>query len=141
MTRYPFYFRLILLACVLSWATLMLFPQQPWHFMLLSAAAGLWIWGFVLMYLRKTGKSYWNGPNWGQRFQAWPGSKRVLAILPAICASMIPILFLLNRKMGLTDGQLGFACGALLGISIVSLKFRKSGSACCLPEEVSTTQQ
>lgn len=141
MARYPFYFRLILLACILSWATLMVFPGQPWHFILLTAGAGLFIWGFVLMYLRKTGKSYWDGPNWCERFQAWPGSKRVMTVFPAVCASMIPILYLLNRRLGMTDGQLGFACGALLGISIVSLKFRKSGSACCQPEQTPTTQQ
>jgi peptidoglycan biosynthesis protein MviN/MurJ (putative lipid II flippase) len=141
MTRYPFYFRLILLACILSWATPLVFPQQPWHFILLSAAAGLCIWGMILMYLRKTEKSHWNGPNWGKRFQAWAGSKRVLAVFPAVCASMIPILFLLNRKLGLTHGQLGFTCGALLGISIVSLKFRKSGTAGCAPEEAPSTQQ
>jgi hypothetical protein len=141
MTRYPFYFRLIVLACILSWATLMVIPQQPWHFILVIASAGLFVWGFILMYLRKTGKSYWNGPNWGERFLAWPRSKRVLRVLPVVCASMIPILVLMNRRMGLSDGQLGFACGVLLGISIVSFKFRKSGSACCLPEETPTTQQ
>ncbi|HTU50118.1 MAG TPA: hypothetical protein VMF56_05965 [Acidobacteriaceae bacterium] len=141
MMRYPFYFRLILLACVLSSTTLTTFSHQPWRVILLSAATGLLIWGFVLMYLRKTGISYWNGPNWGERFRAWPGLKHVLTVFPAVCASMIPILFLLNRKMGLTGGQLGFACGVLLGISIVSLKFRKSGSACCLPTETPTTQQ
>ena len=141
MTRYPFYLRLVLLACILSSATVIAFPQQPWHLILLSAAAGLFVWGMVLMVLRKTGKSYWNGPNWGERFQAWPGSKRVLAVFPAVCASMIPILFLLNRKLGLTDNQLGFACGAVLGISIVALKFRKFGSACCLPEKAPSTQQ
>ena len=141
MTHYPFYFRLILMACVLGWATLAIFPQQPWHFLLLTTAASLFVWGMVLLYLRKTGKSYWDGPSWGERFRACPGSKRVLALLPAVCASMIPILYLLNRRFGLTDGQLGFACGALLGISIVALKFRKSGSTCCLPEEISTTQQ
>ncbi len=141
MTRHPFYFRLILLACMLSSATLTPFAHQPWRFIFLSAAAGLFIWGLVLMYLRKTGKSYWNGPNWGTRFQAWPGSKRFLTIVPGICAALIPALFLLNRKLGLTDGQLGFACGLLLGFSIVALKIRKSGSACCLPEETPTTQQ
>jgi len=141
MTRYPFYFRLILLACILSGAALMVFPQQPWHFIFLSAAAGLFAWGFVLMFLRKRGKSNWNGPNWGQRFRAWPGSKRALTVFPAVCASMVPILFSLNRKLGLTGGHLGFACGVLLGISIVALKFRKSGSACCLPNESPGTQQ
>ena len=141
MTSYPFYFRLILLACILSSTALLEFPKQPWHFILLTAGAGLFIWGFVLIYLRKTGKSYWNGPNCGERFQSWSGSKRVLAVFPAVCASMIPILFLLNRNLRMTDGQLGFACGILLGISIVSLKFRKSGSACCLPEEAANTQQ
>jgi hypothetical protein len=141
MPRYPFYFRLILVACILSWTTLMMFPQQPWHFLLLAAGAGLFIWGFVLMYLHKTGKSYWNGPNWGARFHAWPGSKRLLAAIPGLCAALIPTLILLNRRWGLTDGQIGFTCGALLGISIASLKFRKSASACCLPEETPTTQQ
>ncbi|MES2219717.1 MAG: hypothetical protein V4587_01980 [Acidobacteriota bacterium] len=141
MMRYPLYFRLILLACILSWATLMVFPAQPWHFLLLAAGAGLFIWGLVLLYLHRTGKSFWNGPNWGERFHAWPGSKRVLAVLPAVCASMIPILVLMNRRMGLSDGQIGFACGVLLGVSFVSLKFRKSANACCLPQETRSTQQ
>jgi hypothetical protein len=139
MNRYPFYFRLILVACILAWATLMVFPHRPWHLVLFAATAGTFIWGMVLMYLHKTGKSYWNGPNWGERFLAWPGSKRVLAVLPAVCASMIPILVLMNRRIGLSDSQLGFACGALLGIAIASFKFRKSGSSCCLPEETPTT--
>ena len=52
MTRYPFYFRLILLACILSSATLITFSQQPWRLILLSTAAGLFLWGTVLMYLR-----------------------------------------------------------------------------------------
>jgi len=108
---------------------------------LLAATAGTFIWGMILMYLNKTGKSYWIGPNWGERFHAWPGSKRVLAVLPTVCAAMIPILVLMDREIGLSDGQIGFACGVLLGVSIVSLKFRKSGRACCLPGEISTTQQ
>jgi hypothetical protein len=141
VTRYPFYFRLILMACILSWGTLKVFPRQPWHFILLSVAAGLSIWGFVLMYLHRTGKSSWNGPNWGEGFRAWPGSKRVLRVLSVICTFTIPILVLMNRRIGLTDGQLGFTCGLLFGISIVTFKFRKSGSACCLPEETPTTQQ
>ncbi|MHB2007933.1 MAG: hypothetical protein ACYCOX_07780 [Acidobacteriaceae bacterium] len=141
MTRYPFYFRLILLACILSSLTLIVFPKGPFHLMLEFLASGLFVSGVVLMYLRKTGRTNWNGPNWGQRFHTWPGSKRVLTVFPAICASMVPILFSLHRKLGLTDGHLGLACGILLGCSIVALKFRKSGSACCLPEEASTTQQ
>jgi hypothetical protein len=141
MTRYPFYFRLILLACILSSATLITFSQQPWRLILLSTAAGLFLWGTVLMYLRKTGKSYWNGPNWGQRFHAWPGSKPVLAVFSTVCTLTIPMLVLMNRRIGLSDGQLGFACGILFGISIVMFKFRKSGSACCLPTEIPTTQQ
>ena len=141
MTRYPFYFRLILLACILSSATLITFSQQPWQLILLSTAAGLFLWGTVLMYLRKTGKSYWNGPNWGERFHAWPGSKRVLAVLSTVCTLTIPILVLTNRRIGLSGGQLGFACGILFGISIVTFKFRKPGSACCLPHEIPTTQQ
>jgi carbon starvation protein CstA len=141
MTRYPFYFRLILVAAILAWATLMVFPHRPWHLILLAATVGTFIWGIVLMYLHKTGKSYWNGPNWGAKLQTRPGWRRFLAILPGLCAAMIPILVLMNRRMGLTGGQLGFACGVLLGISIVSFKYRKSGSACCLPEETPTTQQ
>ena len=47
MTRYPFYFRLILLACILAWATLMVFPHRPWHLILLAATVGTFIWGLV----------------------------------------------------------------------------------------------
>ena len=141
MTRYPFYFRLILLACILAWATLMVFPHRPWHLILLAATVGTFVWGMVLMYLHKTGKSYWNGPNWVERFRAWPGSKRVLRVLSVICTFTIPILVLMNRRIGLSDGQLGFTCGILLGISIATFKFRKPASACCLPEETPTTQQ
>src|SRR5665213_3575016 len=106
MTRYPFYFRLILVAGILSSATLITFSHQPWRLIFLSLPAGLFVWGMILLYLRKTGKSYWDGPNWGERFQAWPGSNRVLAVLPGICAALIPALFLLNRQLGLSDGQL-----------------------------------
>jgi carbon starvation protein CstA len=141
MTRYPFYFRLILVACILAWATLIEIHHQPWHTILLSATVGTFICGVVLMYRHKTGKSYWNGPNWVEQFHAWPGSKRLLRVLSAVCASMIPILVLMNRRIGLSDSQLGFACGVLLGIAIASFKFRKPGSACCLPEETPTPQQ
>lgn len=72
---------------------------------------------------------------------AGTGSNRVLAVFPGTCASLIPILYLLNRKLGLTHGQLGFVCGVLLGILIVALKFRKLGNACCLPEKAPATQQ
>jgi hypothetical protein len=141
MKRYSYDFRLILMAGILSSLTLIVFPEGPFHLMLILLASGLFVSGVVLMYLRRTGRTNWNGPNWGQRFQAWPPSKRVLTVFPAVCASMIPILFLLNRKLGLTGGQVAFACGILLGFSTVALKFRKSGSACCLPEETPTTQQ
>lgn len=56
MTHYPFYFRLILMACVLGWATLAIFPQQPWHFLLLTTAASLFVWGMVLLYQSKDWK-------------------------------------------------------------------------------------
>ena len=139
--RYPFYFRLILMACILGCATLAVFPRQPWHFIFLATAGGLFIWGMVLMYPHKTGKSYWNGPIWVERFCAWPGSNRVLRVLSVVCTLIIPILVLMNRRIGLSDGELGFVCGVLFGISIATFRFRKPGSACCLPEETPTTQQ
>src|ERR1039458_7853239 len=107
MRPQPYYARLSFLAFMLLIVS-RYFPAEPWHRLLQCAGVGSLICAIVLMYLRKTGKSYWDGPNGGQRFQAWPPSKRILTVLPAICASMIPILFPLNRKLGLTDGQLGF---------------------------------
>lgn len=141
MKRYSYDFRLILMAGILSSLTLIVFPKGSFHLMLEFLAAGLFVSGVVMMYLRKTGRTNWNGPSWGKKLRASPRSNRILAVFPAVCASMIPILFLLNRKLGLTDNQLGFACGAVLGISIVALKFRKFGSACCLPEKAPSTQQ
>ena len=138
MTRYPFHFRLILLACILSSLTLIVFPKGPFHLMLEFLAAGLLLSGTILMYLRKTGRANWNGPSWGRKLRASPRANRILAVVPGSCAALISALFLLNRMLGLTDPQLGFACGALLGISIASLKFRKSGGAWCLPEESPT---
>jgi len=141
MKRYSYDFRLILMAGILSSLTLIVFPKGPFHLMLEFLAAGLFVSGVVMMYLRKTGRTNWNGPSWGRKLRASPRSNRILAVVPALCAAWIPILFLLNRKLGLTDNQLGFACGAVLGISIVALKFRKFGSACCLPEKAPSTQQ
>lgn len=140
MRPQPYYARLSFLAFMLLMVG-RYFPAEPWHTLLQCAGAGSLIWAIALMYLRKTGRSNWDGPNWGRRFQAWPGSKPILAIITGLCASMIPILFLLNRRLGLGDGQLAFLCGVLLGLSIVALKFRTSGSACCLLEKTPTTQQ
>ena len=142
MKRYPYYFRLILLACILPGIAHIEFQQQPWHSLILCIAAGLLVWGIVLMYLRKTGKSNWDGPNWGKKFHASPAFKRVLAVVPGICAALIPLLFIANRRWGPSDGQLGMACGVLLGISFVALICRKSkGRSCCGPLEMADTQQ
>lgn len=141
MKRYPFYFRLFLLAFILPSVALQ-FPKQPWHTMIVCLAAVLFVSGMVLMYLRKTGRSNWDGPRWGEKLHASPAFERVLAIVPGICAALIPLLFLMNRRWGLSDGQLGRACGALLGISFVALICRKSkGRSCCAPLEMADTQQ
>ncbi|MGC1784014.1 MAG: hypothetical protein WA708_15945 [Acidobacteriaceae bacterium] len=142
MKPQPYYARLSLLAFMLLLVS-RYFPAQPWHVVLQSTGIGVLIWAVVLLYLRKTGKSNWNGPNWGRKLRESPRLKRVLMLVPALCAAWIPILFLLNRRWGLSDGQLGFLCGVPLGISLVVLvtiksKGRRSG---CMPEETVPTQQ
>ena len=140
MRTQPYYARLSFLAFMLLVVS-RYFPAQPWHIFLQCLGAGLLIWAIVLLYLRRTGRSNWNGPSWGSKLHAWPASKRVLAVVPGICAALIPAIFLLNHRWGLNDGQLGMACGVLLGISLMSLKFRKSGAGCCgLPESLHTQQ-
>jgi carbon starvation protein CstA len=141
MRTQPYYARLSFLAFMLLVVS-RYFPTPPWHGLLQCTGVGLLIWAIVLMYLRRTGRSNWNGPSWGGKLSASPKFKRVLIVVPALCAAWVPILFLLNRRWGLSDGQLGMTCGVLLGISLVSLKFRKSAASCCseLPEPLQTQQ-
>lgn len=141
MRSQPYYARLGLLAFML-FVVGRYFPLQPWHIFFQCAGAGLLMWAIVLMYLRKTGRSNWNGPTWGKKLRASPRSRRILAVLPALCAVWVPILFLLNRQWGLTDAQLGMACGVPLGISLSVLVMVKSKArSCCLPAELPQTQQ
>ena len=119
MKVYPFYIRLFILAAILPSLALLVFPRQPWHNLLLAADVALLAWGLVLMYLRKTGRTNWDGPAWGKSLQESPRSRRLAAVAPGICAAFIPILFLFNRRWGLNNDQLGFACGVLLGISLL----------------------
>src|ERR1035437_1974275 len=76
MTRYPFYFRLILVAGILSSARLLTFSHQPWRLIFLSLRAGLFVGEMILLYLQKRGKFYADGPNGGKRSQAGRGSNR-----------------------------------------------------------------
>ncbi len=142
MKRYPYYFRLILLACILPGIAHIKFPQQPWHTLILCLAAFLFVSGMVLMYLRKTGRSNWDGPRWGKKLHASPASRRVLTVVPGICAALIPLLFIANRSWGWSGEHLALACGVLVGISAGSLICRKSqGRGCCEPLELADTQQ
>jgi hypothetical protein len=141
MKNQPYYARLSFLAFMLLVVS-RYFPAQPWHGLLQCTGIGLLIWAIVLMYLRRTGRSNWNGPNWGGKLRASPKFKRVLVIVPALCASWVPILFLLNRRWHLSDGQLGLACGVPLGISLAVLVMIKSKDrGCCGAVEEIPTQQ
>ena len=141
MRSQPYYARLSFLAFALL-VTSRYFPAQPWHSLLECVGVGLLVWAIVLMYLRKTGKTNWNGPNWGEKLRQSPRFKRMLGIVPALCAAWIPILFLLNRRWGLSDGEVGFLCGVPLGISLVALVLIKSKRATsCMPEKTVPTQQ
>ena len=89
------------------------------------------------MYLHKTGEILLEWTKVGRTLPRVAGIEtRVGRVLSVICTFTIPILVLMNRRIGLSDGQLGFTCGILLGISIATFKFRKPASACCLPEEI-----
>jgi hypothetical protein len=142
MKRYSYDVRLILMAGILSSLALFVFPKGPFHVFLDCLVIVLFASGLVLMYLRKTGKSNWNGPNWGKRLQTSPALKRVLVVVPALCAAFVPILFLMNRSWGLSDQQLGMACGVLVGISFsVLVKIKSKSQSCCRPLEDIPTQQ
>jgi uncharacterized membrane protein YbhN (UPF0104 family) len=136
---YPYDVRVMLLACILPSVALQ-YRSQPWHAIILSVAAGLLIWGIVLMYLRKTGRSNWNGPSWGETLRTSPRARRLLPVVPALCAAWIPILLLFNRRWQLSDGQLGTACGVLLGIAFALLVMIKSKrNYCCEPHGAAST--
>ena len=141
MRPQPYYARLSFLAFMLLVAT-RYFPAQPWHVLLQSTGIGVLVWALVLLCLQKTGKTNWNGPNWGRKLRESPRLKRILILVPALCAALVPALFLLNRRWGFSGGQLGFACGVLLGISLLSLKLHISkGTLCERPLEMVDTQQ
>jgi hypothetical protein len=142
MKRYSYDVRLILMAGILSSLALIVFPKGPFHVFLDCLVIMLLASGLVLMFLRKTGKFDWNGPNWGKRLQPSPALKRVLVLVPALCAALVPILFLMNRSWGLSDKRLGIACGVLVGISFsVLVKIKSKGESCCGPLEDVATQQ
>lgn len=139
MKSYPYYVRLILLACILPSLALQL-RSQPWHAHILTAAVGLLVWDIVLMYLRKTGRSTWNGPSWGKKLRTSPRARRFLPIVPALCATSIAVLLLFNGRWQLSDGQLGMASGVPLGISLAVLVMIKSkGNYCCEPHGEAST--
>jgi hypothetical protein len=142
MKRYPYPIRLILMAGILSPAAIIVFPKGPLHVILECFAITLFGSGVVLLYLRKTGRVTWNGPNWGAKLQASPAGRRVLRAIPALCAAWIPILLLFNRRWGLSDAELAGACGVLLGISFaVLVKIKSRGGVCCEPFPEAHTQQ
>jgi hypothetical protein len=142
MKRYSYDVRLILMAGILSSLALIEYPKGPFHVFLDCLVTVLLASGLVLMYLRKTGKSNWNGPNWGKRLQSSSALKRVLVLVPALCAALVPILFLMNGSWALSDKQLGIACGVLVGISFsVLVKMKSKRESCCGPVEDVPTQQ
>lgn len=142
MNRYSYPVRLILMAGILSSSAIIAFPKGPVHLMLLGLMLALLGSGLVLLYLQKTERTTWNGPNWGPRLKASPTGRRVLTVIPALCAATIPILLLFNNRWGLSDHQLGGACGVLLGISCATIVVLKSKrSICCEPLPEPQTQQ
>lgn len=140
MKSRPYYARLSALAFLLLVVS-KYFPAQPWHALLQSAGVGLLIWALALMYLRKTGRSTWNGPSWGKTLQASPRARRFLPIVPALCAAWIPLFLLFNNRWQLSDGQLGIACGVPLGISFALLVLIKSKRNCCCDSGAAATHQ
>ena len=137
MNRYSYPVRLILMAGILSALSIVVFPAGSVHLMLLGLMIVLLGSGLILLYLQKSGRMTWNGPNWGARLKASPAGRRVLMVLPALCATSVPILLLQNHRWGLSDTELSTACGVLLGISIsVLVLLRFKGVSCCdsLPE-------
>jgi hypothetical protein len=142
MKRYPYPVRLILLAGILSSTAIIVFPKGLFHVMLMGLVIALLASGLVLLYLQKTGRMTWNGPNWGAKLHASPIGRRFLIVIPALCAAAIPMLFLFNRRWGLSDAQVSGACGVLLGISFVMVfKLRSKASLCCDSLQDSQTQQ
>lgn len=142
MNRYSYGTRLILMASILSCLALTVFAHERYHWMLDSFAIVLFVSGITVLYLQKTGRIKWNGPNWGARLNSSPAGRRVLMVIPMLCAAAIPILLLLNRRWGLSDAQVSGACGALLGISFVMVaKLRSRTGLCCEPLPESQTQQ
>lgn len=143
-TRNAYYIRLCLAAVVLSMVANEFIARGPLRVAVNVLAVALFIGGLVLVYLLETGRSAWNGPTWATILLSSEKSHRVLIMVPVLCAATIPVLILLNRRWGLSDTQIGFACGVLLGISLtMTFKLRSRGSDCAAiadPEEQSGTE-
>jgi hypothetical protein len=131
MTRNAYYIRLCLAAVVLSLVANDFVAKGPLRLAINVFAVVVLVAGFVLMYLLETGRSNWNGPKWGTVQLSSAKFRHVLIVVPMLCAMAIPVLILLNRRWGLSDAYIGFACGVLLGISLtVTFKLRSRGSDC-----------
>ena len=141
MNHYSYPVRLILMAAILSALSIVVFPDGRVHAWMLGLVVALLGSGFVLLYLQKSGRTTWNGPNWGARLNASPAGRRFLVVIPALCAAAIPVLLLFNRRWGLSDAQVGMACGVLFGVSFVMIFKLKSRRICYEPLQESQTQQ
>lgn len=129
-TRNAYYARLYLAAAILLLVANEMVPKGSWRLVANLFAIALLVAGLVLMYLIETGRSSWNGPKWGTVPLSSARASRRLIVVPALCAVAIPILILLNRRWGLSDAHIGFACGVLLGISLtVTVKLRSRSRA------------
>lgn len=138
MKRYSYPARLLILAGILLSTAITVFPG-PEHKLLFVLAVSLMIAGLVLLYLRRTGKTTWNGPQWGRKLRTSPKYRRVLILLPVLFASLIPILFLLQHRLGMSDGQFAMSSGVLVGMSLSMLAVRSNGRFCCEPDAIADT--
>lgn len=141
MNPYSYPIRLILMAAILSSLAIVVFPRGPMHVMLLGLMIALLGSGLILLYLQKTGRTTWNGPNWGAKLHASPTGRRILMVIPALFAAGIPVLLLFNSRWGISDVNLGLACGVLFGLSFVMIFKLKSRRLCYESPQDSQTQQ
>ncbi|HEX4020403.1 MAG TPA: hypothetical protein VHX63_04600 [Acidobacteriaceae bacterium] len=115
LKRMPPSFRWITLAFALELAGNKVLEEYSWHIALEWLGAVALLTGIVLMIVERRASLA------DADTDARPANRKLLAIVPCICAALVLLTFLLLRHADAGDFLMGITLGIYLGISIFGL--------------------
>jgi hypothetical protein len=127
----PFPHRLLLAAGVMAAVTRLAEPAGWAHTALFALTLCMFCFGLGLLGLRRLGKFNSNSPAWSRRLIARPSAPGWLRGTSIAMAALVPSVVVAGHVFHWRPQALGFACGMMVGISLVALRASKRATSLC----------